>query len=204
MAESAVLIKAAYDEVGIRTTLDPLPAAVYSERKVKRQLMCQVDNFQWPWIADTGYTRLGLSRQSGDQREQLGLFRQSRVQQARDRDDADAAGRRSGPRRISAFSRSRQRKCPGSSWSKPGWREAFKKEWTNFHWYPDNNVHSRMALQELNVVSAPPRDRQRGRPLRRLVGVPERSFHEGFSSSPASGCCSLFRSCWPSRSSSSS
>jgi hypothetical protein len=23
----------------------------------------------------------------------------------------------------------------------PGWREAFKKEWTNFHWYPDNNVH---------------------------------------------------------------
>ena len=23
----------------------------------------------------------------------------------------------------------------------PGWREAFKKEWTGFHWYPDNNVH---------------------------------------------------------------
>jgi hypothetical protein len=33
-----------------------LPAAVYSERKVKRELMAQVDNFQWPWIADTGYT----------------------------------------------------------------------------------------------------------------------------------------------------
>ena len=23
----------------------------------------------------------------------------------------------------------------------PGWREAFSKKWTNFHWYPDNNVH---------------------------------------------------------------
>jgi len=23
----------------------------------------------------------------------------------------------------------------------PGWREAFKKEWVGFHWYPDNNVH---------------------------------------------------------------
>jgi hypothetical protein len=23
----------------------------------------------------------------------------------------------------------------------PGWREALKKEWTNFHWYPDNNPH---------------------------------------------------------------
>ena len=56
MAETAVLVKAAYDGVGIRTTLDPLPAAVYSERKLRRQLMCQVDNFQWPWIADTGYT----------------------------------------------------------------------------------------------------------------------------------------------------
>ena len=33
------------------------------------------------------------------------------------------------------------RKCPGSFSSQPGWREAFKKEWTNFHWYPDNNVH---------------------------------------------------------------
>ena len=55
MAEAAVLIKAAYDGVGIRTTLDPLPAAVYSERKLRRQLMCQVDNFQWPWVADTGY-----------------------------------------------------------------------------------------------------------------------------------------------------
>jgi ABC-type transport system substrate-binding protein len=51
-----VLVKAAYDGVGIRTTLDPLPPAVYSERKLRRQLMCQVDNFQWPWIADTGYT----------------------------------------------------------------------------------------------------------------------------------------------------
>ena len=24
---------------------------------------------------------------------------------------------------------------------KPGWREAFSRKWTNFHWYPDNNVH---------------------------------------------------------------
>ena len=23
----------------------------------------------------------------------------------------------------------------------PGWREAFKKGWAGFHWYPDNNVH---------------------------------------------------------------
>jgi ABC-type transport system substrate-binding protein len=64
MAEAAVLIKAAYDDVGIRTTLDPLPAAVYSERKLRRQLMCQVDNFQWPWIAQSGSASPFRFRQS--------------------------------------------------------------------------------------------------------------------------------------------
>ena len=74
MAEAAVLIKAAYDGVGIRTTLDPLPAAVYSERKVRRELMCQVDNFQWPWVADTGYTGWVYLGPPATTEQQLGLF----------------------------------------------------------------------------------------------------------------------------------
>ena len=54
-----------YDAVGIRTTLDPLPAAVYSERKFRRQLMCQVDNFQWPWYGlDAGRTRFFAASQT--------------------------------------------------------------------------------------------------------------------------------------------
>jgi peptide/nickel transport system substrate-binding protein len=140
MAETAVLVKAAYDSVGIRTTLDPLPAAVYSERKLRRQLMCQVDNFQWPWIADTGYTGwvyLGppdttvnnsvyfnnpefnqlvtkmMEMPLGDDRTKMDL----RVQE------------------IAAT------EVPWIFLVEPGWREAFKKGWTNFHWYPDNNVH---------------------------------------------------------------
>jgi peptide/nickel transport system substrate-binding protein len=140
MAETAVLVKAAYDGIGIRTTLDPLPAAVYSERKLRRQLMCQVDNFQWPWIADTGYTGwvyLGppetttnnsvffndpefnglvtkmMEMPLGDERTKMDL----RVQE------------------IAAT------EVPWIFLVEPGWREAFKKGWTNFHWYPDNNVH---------------------------------------------------------------
>ena len=139
-AWAAVLVKAAYDGVGIRTTLDPLPPAVYSERKLRRQLMCQVDNFQWPWIADTGYTGwvyLGppettvnnsvyfnnpefnglvtkmMQMPLGDERTKMDL----RVQE------------------IAA------QEVPWIFLVEPGWREAFKKGWTNFHWYPDNNVH---------------------------------------------------------------
>jgi peptide/nickel transport system substrate-binding protein len=145
--EAAVLIKASYEKAGIRTTLDPLPAAVYSERKVKRELMAQVDNFQWPWIADTGYTGwvyLGnpdttvnnsvkfnhpefnrlvetmMQMPLGDERTKMDL----RVQQLA----AD--------------------EVPWIFLVEPGWREAFKKEWTNYHWYPDNNVHFEWLYKE--------------------------------------------------------
>jgi peptide/nickel transport system substrate-binding protein len=145
--EAAVLIKASYEKAGIRTTLDPLPAAVYSERKVKRELMAQVDNFQWPWIADTGYTGwvyLGnpdttvnnsvkfnhpefnrlvetmMQLPLGDERTKMDL----RVQQ------------------LAA------EEVPWIFLVEPGWREAFKKEWTNYHWYPDNNVHFEWLYKE--------------------------------------------------------
>jgi peptide/nickel transport system substrate-binding protein len=145
--EAAVLIKASYEKAGIRSTLDPLPAAVYSERKVKRELMAQVDNFQWPWIADTGYTGwvyLGnpdttvnnsvkfnhpefnrlvetmMQMPLGDERTKMDL----RVQQLA----AD--------------------EVPWIFLVEPGWREAFKKEWTNYRWYPDNNVHFEWLYKE--------------------------------------------------------
>jgi len=152
MSESAVLIKAAYDAVGIRTTLDPLPAAVYSERKVKRQLMCQVDNFQWPWIADTGYTGWVYLGNPG---QQLGLFQQFRVQPAGDRDDADAAGRganQEGSPRSAACCRRSALDLPGRA----GMARGFEEGVDQLPLVSGQQSTSRMALQELNVVSAPP------------------------------------------------
>ena len=140
MAEAAVLIKAAYDGVGIHTTLDPLPAAVYSERKVRRQLMCQVDNFQWPWTADTGYTGwvyLGLPATTNNNtvyfdNPEFNHFVTTMMQippsQARLKMDLRV-------QEIAA------QEIPWIFLVDPGWREAFRKGWTNFHWYPDNNVH---------------------------------------------------------------
>jgi peptide/nickel transport system substrate-binding protein len=140
MAEAAVLIKAAYDGIGIRTTLDPLPAAVYSERKVRRELMCQVDNFQWPWIADTGYTvwvYLGPPETTVNNSVYFDnpefndlVTRMMQMPLGEERRKMDVR-----VQQIAA------EEVPWIFLVEPGWREAFKKEWTNYHWYPDNNVH---------------------------------------------------------------
>jgi len=140
MAEAAVLIKAAYDGVDIRTTLDPLPAAVYSERKLRRQLMCQVDNFQWPWIADTGYTGwvyLGppettVNNSVNFNNPEFNQLVTTMMQMPL------------GDERLKMDLRVQELAAQEVPWIflvEPGWREAFKKDWTNFHWYPDNNVH---------------------------------------------------------------
>jgi peptide/nickel transport system substrate-binding protein len=140
MAEAAVLIKAAYDGIGIRTTLDPLPTAVYSERKVRRELMCQVDNFQWPWIADTGYTGwvyLGPPETTVNNSVYFDnpefndlVTRMMQMPLGEERRKMDVR-----VQQIAA------EEVPWIFLVEPGWREAFKKEWTNYHWYPDNNVH---------------------------------------------------------------
>lgn len=140
MQEAAVLIKAAYDGVGIRTTLDPLPAAVYSERKVKRQLMCQVDNFQWPWIADTGYTGWVYLGNPETTVNNSVFFNNPEFNQL----VIDMMQMPLGEERTKKDLRVQQIAAEEVPWIfmvEPGWREAVKKEWTNFHWYPDNNIH---------------------------------------------------------------
>ena len=140
MAETAVLVKASYDQVGIRTTLDPLPAAVYSERKVKRQLMCQVDNFQWPWIADTGYTGWVYLGNPETTVNNSVFFNNPEFNQL----VTDMMQMPLGEERTKKDLRVQELAAQEVPWIfliEPGWREAVKKEWLNPHWYPDNNVH---------------------------------------------------------------
>jgi ABC-type transport system substrate-binding protein len=140
MSEAAVLIKAAYDAVGIRTTLDPLPAAVYSERKVKRQLMCQVDNFQWPWIADTGYTGWVYLGNPDTTVNNSVYFNHPEFNEL----VTDMMQMPPGDERNKKDLRVQELAAAEVPWIflvEPGWREAVKKEWANFHWYPDNNIH---------------------------------------------------------------
>lgn len=140
MSEAAVLIKAAYDAVGIRTTLDPLPAAVYSERKVKRQLMCQVDNFQWPWIADTGYTGWVYLGNPETTVNNSVYFNHPEFNQL----VTEMMQMPPGEERNKKDLRVQELAAEEVPWIflvEPGWREAVKKEWANFHWYPDNNIH---------------------------------------------------------------
>lgn len=140
MAEAAVLIKAAYDGVGIRTTLDPLPSAVYSERKVRRELMCQVDNFQWPWVADTGYTGWVYLGPPATTVNNSVYFDNPEFNQL----VTTMMQIPPSPERLKMDLRVQELAAQEVPWIyliNPGWREAFRKGWTDFHWYPDNNVH---------------------------------------------------------------
>jgi peptide/nickel transport system substrate-binding protein len=140
MAEAAVLVKGAFDNVGIRTTLDPLPAAVYSERKLKRQLMCQIDNFQWPWVADTGYTSWVYLGNPDTNVNNSVFFNDPEFNST----VTEMMHTPYGPDRLKMDLRAQQIVGEQAPWIflvNPGWREAMKKEWTNLHWYPDVNVH---------------------------------------------------------------
>ena len=40
---------ATFDKIGLKTKLEGLPSAVYSETKFTKKQMAHCDNFQWPW-----------------------------------------------------------------------------------------------------------------------------------------------------------
>ena len=116
MEEACTLIKSSFDKIGINVKLEGLPSAVYSETKFQRKQMAHCDNFQWPWIADTGYTAWVYLTHPEDQRDGRGPTRQSGAQRA-DRDDVHHAPTApSGPRWTSGSRRWRPSRCRGSSW----------------------------------------------------------------------------------------
>ena len=54
--EMAVLVKSSWDQIGVQTTLQALPTAVYAEQKGGKKLQAFAENEQWPWTGDPGYS----------------------------------------------------------------------------------------------------------------------------------------------------
>jgi peptide/nickel transport system substrate-binding protein len=140
MEEVCTLIKSNLEKIGIKVQLQGLPSAVYSETKFQRKQMAHCDNFQWPWIADTGYTAWVYLTHP-----------EVNVMDAVNNDDPelnqlteDMFVTPFGPERLKKNMRIQQRVAETVPWIflvNPGWREAAKAEWKGFSWYPDNNVH---------------------------------------------------------------
>jgi peptide/nickel transport system substrate-binding protein len=147
MEEVCTLIKSSFEKLGLKVSLQGLPSAVYSETKFTRKQMAHCDNFQWPWVADTGYTAwLYLTHPAtnvmdavGNDDQELGELTEKmlRMPFGPDRDQID--------RRVQEITGER---VPWIFLVNPGWREAFKKDWRGFHWYPDNNVHFEWLYKE--------------------------------------------------------
>ncbi|HEV8530927.1 MAG TPA: hypothetical protein VGT00_05895, partial [Methylomirabilota bacterium] len=135
-----ILIKSSLEKIGLKVRLEGLPSAVYSETKFTRKQMAHCDNFQWPWVADTGYTawvylthpKTNVMDGVGNDDPELNDLTEKMFRTPY------------GAERLKMDLRIQQITAERVPWIflvNPGWREAFKKEWKGFHWYPDNNVH---------------------------------------------------------------
>jgi peptide/nickel transport system substrate-binding protein len=140
MEETCILIKSSLEKVGLKVRLEGLPSAVYSESKFTRKQMAHCDNFQWPWVADTGYSawvylthpKTNVMDAVGNDDPELNELTEKMFQ------TPYGAERTKMDLRIQQVAAER---VPWIFLVNPGWREAVKKEWKGFHWYPDNNVH---------------------------------------------------------------
>jgi peptide/nickel transport system substrate-binding protein len=140
MEEVCTLVKSNFEKIGLDVELQGLPSAVYSETKFQRKQMAHCDNFQWPWIADTGYTAWVYLTHP-----------ESNVMDAVNNDNPelnklteDMFTTPFGPKRKEMNMRIQELVADEAPWIflvNPGWREALKKEWRGFAWYPDNNIH---------------------------------------------------------------
>jgi peptide/nickel transport system substrate-binding protein len=140
MEEVCTLIKSNLQKIGVEVELQGQPSAVYSESKFQRKQMAHCDNFQWPWVADTGYTTWVYLTHP-----------ETNVMDAVKNDDPEL-NKLTEELFVTPFGEKRKQmdlrvqqivaeEVPWIFLVNPGWREAFKKDWQGFTWYPDNNIH---------------------------------------------------------------
>ena len=140
MEETCTLIRSNFEKIGVKAQLQGLPSAVYSDSKFQRKQMAHCDNFQWPWIADTGYTAWVYLTHPEDN-----------VMDAVRHDNPELNKLTEmmfttpfGPERLAMDRKIQQlvgEQVPWIFLVNPGWREALKAGWAGATWYPDNNVH---------------------------------------------------------------
>lgn len=140
MEEACTLIKSNFEKIGIKVRLEGLPSAVYSDTKFQRKQMAHCDNFQWPWVADTGYTAWVYLTHP-----------EANVMDAVQHDNPEL-NKLTEEMFVTPYGDKRLKmdleiqklvgeQVPWIFMVNPGWREAFKAGWAGFTWYPDNNVH---------------------------------------------------------------
>ncbi|WP_374449522.1 ABC transporter substrate-binding protein [Stella sp.] len=140
MEETCTLIRSNFEKIGIKVQLQGLPSAVYSDSKFQRKQMAHCDNFQWPWIADTGYTAWVYLSHPKDNVMNAVLHDAPELNKLTELMFTTPYG----PERTQMDRKIQQLVAEEVPWIflvNPGWREAMKKGWDGATWYPDNNVH---------------------------------------------------------------
>jgi len=140
MEEACTLIKSSFEKIGIKVQLQGLPSAVYSDTKFQRKQMAHCDNFQWPWIADTGYTAWVYLTHPKDNVMDAVQNDHPELNELTEKMFTTPYG----AERTKMDLRIQELVAEQAPWIymvNPGWREALKAGWKGATWYPDNNIH---------------------------------------------------------------
>jgi peptide/nickel transport system substrate-binding protein len=137
--ETSILVKSAWEQIGIRVTLQALPTAVWAEQKYGKKLQAFTENEQWPWTGDGGYASwvyLGngaenyLNAVSFDNKEYNALLEK-------------AMRMLDSPERQAILTKLQEIVADEVPWVQIGWFDwtvAAKKDLGGFVWTPDNQI----------------------------------------------------------------
>ena len=137
--ETSILLKSAWEQIGVRVTLQALPTAVWAEQKYGKKLQAFTENEQWPWTGDGGYASwvyLGngaenyLNAVSFDNKEYNALLEK-------------AMRMLDSPERQAILTKLQEIVADEVPWVQIGWFDwtvAAKKNLGGFVWTPDNQI----------------------------------------------------------------
>ncbi|TRZ51707.1 ABC transporter substrate-binding protein [bacterium] len=139
--QMAILVKSSWEQAGIRTTLNALPTAVYSDAKYAKpsKLQAFVENQQNPWTGDPGYScaiylKGGLTNYTNAVNYANPTY-DSILTQAMQMPD--------GPARLALTNQAQQIVANDVPWVEVGWFNwsvASKQGLSGFAWAPDNEI----------------------------------------------------------------
>lgn len=137
--ETAILVKSSWEQIGVRVSLQALPTAVWAEQKYGKKLQAFVENEQWPWSGDPGYSSwvyLGngaknfINAVNFDNPEYNALL--ERAMRMLD-----------SPERQEILTKLQEMVADEVPWIQVAWFDwtvAAKKDLTGFVWTPDNQI----------------------------------------------------------------
>ena len=136
--EVAILLKSSWEQVGVRVQLEALPTAVWAEQKYgKKAFQAFVENEQWPWSGDPGYSLWVYLGNGPDNFINATNYNNPEYNQLLEK----VMRMLDSPERVAITTKLQEIAADDVPWIQVAWFDwtvAAKKNLTDFLWTPDN------------------------------------------------------------------